>query len=179
VEDGRPLSGGVVLWRGMDIIMKRALSLLLAFGLLSYALVFPVYASGGVVEVADTLYEVVDWPIVVNGERIDAPQALRTSDGCRLVPLRAIAEAIGYEVKWHDDTFAVTLNDSISLSIGQNRYIIGERVISVDCYALRVPIIRDGRTFVPFCFFRDILEMTGSNTHNETIRVVGGVFEVS
>jgi len=43
-----------------------------------------------------------------------------------MVPLRAIAEALGYKVTWNNETLSVTLDKDISLTIGEDNYISGD-----------------------------------------------------
>jgi len=161
-----------------DSTVKKALTMLLSAVLLAAALTGAAIATGEEPgaqppgPLTDVVYVKMDWPILVDGVRIEAPPPLRTDDGCRMVPLRAVAEALGYKVQWHGGTKTITLDDSISLAIGENRYVIGDNVIEVDCYALKIPIIMDGFTYVPICFFRDMLEMSESNSRDGMIQII-------
>ena len=171
--------------------MKKILALLLAAGLFTIVTAGAAIAAEGaaaasgspelprdfVFEVrelpCDFVFEVLDWPIFVDGVQIDAPPALRTDGGCRMVPLRAIAEALGYEVRWDEVTRGITLNDTISLWIGVNRYEIGDRVIDRDCdYTITTfPILRGNHAYVPFCFFRDKLGLSYSTARGGSVNV--------
>jgi len=146
--------------------MKRTIAFLLAILLLIAAL-----HGSALANVPDAVYEEIDWPIYVDDIRIDTPPPLMTDVGCRQVPVRAIAEALGFVVRWHSDTRTITLDDTISFVIGQNRYEIGDKIIEMECYALTVPQIWKGSAYVPFCFFRDMLEMTESRARDGTIRI--------
>ena len=160
--------------------MKKALSLLLAAVLLAAVPSGAAIAAEGPVpfEVRELPYgfvfEVLDWPIYVNGVQIDAPAVLRTDGGCRMVPLRPIAEALGYEVRWDEATRGITLNDTIALWIGVNRYEFGGRVIDRDCdYTITTfPILRDNHTYVPFCFFRDKMGLSYSTARAGLVNVI-------
>ena len=164
--------------------MKKAVLLILAAGLLFAALTAAAVAAGGNEQGPppqpeaprsmdpDTSIEEIDWPILVDGVRIKAPAPLLTGAGCRMVPLRAIAEALGYEVIWCSEARSVTLRDTIKLWIGLNKYETDEEVLEITCYAISVPIIRNNYTYVPFCFFRDLLEMSESNTQESMIQII-------
>lgn len=74
-----------------------------------------------------------------------------------MVPLRAIAEALGYEVIWNNTTRSVDLIQGPNFTtvyIGQNSYFkhrMAPRELSV------APVIIDGRTLVPMEFITEIL----------------------
>ena len=69
-----------------------------------------------------------------------------------LVPVRAVAEAIGYEVGWDGENLAVTLtkDDSVvSFKNGENSYTIDSKTIELEV----APILVDGITQVPSSLF--------------------------
>lgn len=76
-----------------------------------------------------------------------------TADGILYLPLRNVAEALGYEVKWQQETKTVILKKdglSISLGIGQNEYKATdasghERISSLSAS----PKLETGHTFIP------------------------------
>jgi len=73
-----------------------------------------------------------------------------------MVPLRAIAEAFGAEVKWQPktETVEITLDKAfISMQIGNTVAMIGSKVYMLDA----PPIIRKSRTFVPIRFIAEAL----------------------
>ena len=96
------------------------------------------------------------WPILVNGDKIDAPDAFRNEDGVLMVPVRAIAEKLGYDVTWDGEMRSVRLGVVINLWIGKNEVHIG-RMAPLSISA--APVIVNGTTFVPLDFFRNILNV--------------------
>ena len=67
-----------------------------------------------------------DWTIEVNGQPIDAE--VKIIEGRSLIPLRAVGEALGLEVKWNGDNQAVYLSCSVKYSLQgttQGRYLTG------------------------------------------------------
>ena len=103
--------------------------------------------------------------IVVNGQAIPAP-APSVSDGVIMLPLRAIAEALGFTVTW-DDTERL-------VKIGENYIVwIDRPMVSRDSGQTTQEfgppsIIIDGSTFVPLPFFN--FGMSGTSA-----RIVDGV----
>ena len=117
---------------------------------------------------AEIPLDVADWPIVVDGEYIEAPSAFMADDGVTImVPLRAIAEALDFEVTWFAEDWAVELQGGGPSQIWA-RLVIGEIEVE-QTFARRAPItfelpvapvIVDGRTYVPLTyFFQNVLEM--------------------
>ena len=61
--------------------------------------------------------------IIVNDRHIiEAPAAYTNEEGIVMVPLRAISEALGYEVKWDGELKAITVGQDIFLKIGEDSY---------------------------------------------------------
>ena len=101
---------------------------------------------------------VEEMDIVVNNETINAPRAYM-KDGTVMVPLRYIAEALGFQVQWERATRSIMLGRTISLSIGNDYY----------TYARMAPItlgmapeLKDGITFVPLNFFTEVARMNNA-----------------
>ncbi|HWP80820.1 MAG TPA: copper amine oxidase N-terminal domain-containing protein [Candidatus Acidoferrum sp.] len=97
--------------------------------------------------------------LVVGGKTVEAPPAFVSDDGAVMVPLRAIAEALGYEVTWEGATGTVYLNTAISLQIGQDNYVY-MRMAPITLGA--APVLRDSRTFVPLNYFREVLGLNNA-----------------
>ncbi|MEN1760705.1 copper amine oxidase N-terminal domain-containing protein [Anoxynatronum sibiricum] len=98
--------------------------------------------------------------VVENAILRDAPAAWATDDQVVMVPLKIIAESLGYRVHWLAETQTVTLSDSHSLTIGADAYVD----MSQDS-PIRLgtpPALREGRTFVPLTFFRDVIPMNNA-----------------
>jgi len=91
--------------------------------------------------------------ISIHGEVIEAPMAYM-SNGVVMVPVRAIAEHLGFDVHWDGDTRQVRLGVAINLQIGQDSYTIG-RAMPVSLGA--APELTGSRTFVPLNFFADFV----------------------
>jgi len=88
--------------------------------------------------------------IFVNGAQIEAPRPSVTG-GVIMLPLRAIAEALGYEVNWDDAERRVNIGKDYALWIGKP-------VFSEDGGATTrefgpPPELIEARTFVPISMF--------------------------
>jgi len=92
-------------------------------------------------------------PILVRGEEIVAPETL-VRDGVVFLPLRAIAEALGYDVFWEEETRSVALGAGVRLQIGSYEYTVG-RMAPITLNS--TPILVNELTYVPMEFFGEVL----------------------
>ena len=120
---------------------KRILSLLLASILLA-----TLFGSFPTTVQADTVQNMVR--VIVNGtEHTTGPQGFLQNDRT-MVPLRMIAEDLGYEVSWDEESRAVTLQkgeNTLLLTVDQNVYRKNGEEKEFDA----APFIKEDRTFVP------------------------------
>ena len=106
-------------------------------------------------EIEQTLI-ILNGEVVVNGEIIEAPVPYIKDTNVVMVPLRAIAEKLGFYVSWDAETFGIGIGEAISLQIGVDEYVINNMPpISLGT----APELTDSITFVPMEFFRNILPM--------------------
>lgn len=99
--------------------------------------------------------------LVVNGKALaDGDAAVYTQEaGKALVPLRIVAETLGFELKWNGEEQSVELAKGAQWTIvrvGKDEYVYNKMApISLGAG----PVIQDdGRMFVPVSFFSDILK---------------------
>ena len=92
-------------------------------------------------------------PIIVHGEKIDAPEAL-VKNGVVFLPLRAVAEALGYDVFWEAETASIALGVGVRLQVGSYEYLVG-RMAPITLY--NAPILVNELTYVPLEFFGMVL----------------------
>lgn len=117
------------------------------------------------------LYDVSTMEIVVNNEIIEAPAAYTNDQGIVMVPLRAIAGALGYEVTWINETRSIILGKDISLTIGKDNYVSGEGAI---IQLGTAPELTGERTFVPLSFFREVIQMNNAYAFEGQIVIDNG-----
>ncbi|MCL2461393.1 MAG: polysaccharide deacetylase family protein [Defluviitaleaceae bacterium] len=109
--------------------------------------------SGGIAfSGADPMY-------LIDGKAVEAPAYYENADGVVMVPLRAIAEALGYTVQYDGTARSVYLNNSIALTIGSKDYTYA-RTTPITLAA--APELTGDRTFVPLAFFREVLNMNNA-----------------
>ena len=112
-------------------------------------------------EVIDTdLPDLAGMEMVVEDRVIDAPAAYYNRDNTVMVPLRAIAEALGFNVGWHAEKQLVMLGDSFTATIGKDAYVDMGRDNPISLG--NAPELVDGRTFVPLSFFREVVPMNNA-----------------
>jgi hypothetical protein len=103
----------------------------------------------------------IDWAsvsMIVNGESIDAP-APYAKGWMVMVPLRAVAEALGFEVHWVQETHSIMLNNVYTLRIGYEYYYRGRMA------PFRIepaPELSNGFTYVPLSFFREVMGLNNA-----------------
>lgn len=97
-------------------------------------------------------------PLVVEGKLLtDAPPVIVWENGKVLVPLRAVAEALGYEVDWHAGR--VSLDGKMVLTISVSAY---TALDGTEILLETPPYLTDGRTYVPLNFFKEVLKVNNA-----------------
>lgn len=100
--------------------------------------------------------DISNMDIVVNTKKIDALAAYTNSDGNIMVPLRPIARALGFEVKWDNKSQSIMVGKGISLTIGRDYY----TYMKTSPIVLgAVPELVDEVTFVPLSFFEEVMKV--------------------
>ncbi len=93
--------------------------------------------------------------IWVNGQAVKAQPVLR--EGRNLVPLRALAEALGVQPEWNAETRTVTFtkgDTTVQLTIDSQDVLVNSKKIAIDVPATIV----EGRTHVPVRAVAELLE---------------------
>jgi len=91
--------------------------------------------------------------ITVHGNVIDAPEHI-VRDHLVFLPLRAIAEALGFDVFWEAETASVALGNAIRVQVGSYEYLVG-RAAPITLHS--APFIANNTTYVPMEFFSEVL----------------------
>jgi hypothetical protein len=105
-------------------------------------------------ETVDPVDVPLNGEVVVKGEIIEAPAPYINEAGVVMVPIRAIAEALGYEVTWNHYERGVRLGVAINIWIDRDEYHVGRMApISLGV----APELTNGHTYVPMTFFRYVV----------------------
>lgn len=106
--------------------------------------------------------------IVVNKKELALHEAdtIRSADNTVMLPLRTIAESLGYKVVWYEDTKTAELrkgSETLTVTIGSKSY--GKLRMAVQLQ--HAPELVNGKALVPVEFFTDLMKLTVavSNSH--------------
>lgn len=138
---------------------KKVTSMLLTLSLLG-TMAVPAFAA-----------EAGRYPILIDGQEVDA-------SACVMVPLRAVAEPLGFTVTW-DGTSVLVDNGEIhtNVSLGVDRYVITtshEDMVGMSApFSLgTAPYAVDGTTYVPLGLFDALLTDAQDTIHLDDDQIV-------
>ena len=100
--------------------------------------------------------EVVEEAVMVNGATLPYVEA-KTFEDATMIPLREVAEGLGYTVNWNDENWSIELFKGasyITMEIGEDAYAFGRmahRPLG------KAPTLIDDKTYVPLAFVEEIL----------------------
>jgi len=95
--------------------------------------------------------------LLIGDQKFSVPSAYVNNKGTLMLPLRVVVERLNQKLTWDKALEQVVVNDQITLTIGQDRYLTADgRVINLGA----PPELKDGRTFVPLDFFVKVLGET-------------------
>ncbi|SMB87842.1 Copper amine oxidase N-terminal domain-containing protein [Desulfonispora thiosulfatigenes DSM 11270] len=119
-------------------------------------------------EVKAEIGDVAKMEIVVDEQKLAAPKAYLNETKTIMVPLRDIAEALGFPVSWNNDTQSIIIGNGISLKIGDKNYIYYKTApIKLDT----APELKEGTTYVPLNFFTEVMKMNKAEVSNDKISI--------
>jgi len=112
---------------------------------------------------------VTDMDIVVEGNVIEDIHAIVSEHGVAMLPLRAIAEKLGFTVTWEDETRTVFLDNKITFKIDEDYYTY-LRMTPINLGT--APKLVVDTTYVPFEFFSKV-------AHMSTAEIIDGQIVIS
>jgi hypothetical protein len=103
--------------------------------------------------------------IVMPEREVETPEAsivlteevITTDEGVIMIPLRLVAEALGFEVTWNGEEKSVEVvrgPNWSTLTIGRNVYNFAKMLVKLET----APVIVDGSTYVPLSFAEQVLQ---------------------
>ena len=116
----------------------------------------PAQTNPNKIIVLDRELPINEMEIVVDGAVIEAPQAFENEEGIIMVPMRAISEALGFEVEWNNETRTVLVGTHTSFEIGINQYTYGKMI---PVKLSHEPLIKNDHSFIPLNYFTDVLQV--------------------
>jgi hypothetical protein len=111
--------------------------------------------------------------VTINGALVKFPdtQAFINQDGRTMVPVRFVAENLGFDVQWEGSTRTVKISgrDSVLELVIESSSIKRNRSGALDALTMdTIPVIKDGRTMVPLRFISEAMGIevnwNGANT---------------
>ena len=84
-------------------------------------------------------------------------EVITTDEGVIMIPLRLVAEALGFEVTWNGEEKSVEVLKGpnwSTLTIGRNVYNFAKMLVKLET----APVIVDGSTYVPLSFAEQVLQ---------------------
>ncbi len=123
-------------------------------------------------------YEIILTPdvskmnIVVNTDTvITSPKAFTNDAGVVMVPLRVIAEALGYEVTFNNESYYINVGEKAGLQISVYNYTNADgTLITLDT----TPVLVDNVTYVPLKFFKEVLLLNNAYVFEGQIDINDG-----
>jgi len=104
--------------------------------------------------------------IAVNGKKLEAVKPILNDGGVVMVPVRAVAEALGYEVGWNQEEQKVTVGELLSFRIGEDNYTMDD-TSGIQLYA--APLLEEGTTYVPLSFISEFLNASTSQVNSQVV----------
>lgn len=106
-------------------------------------------------------------PFVINGKTIEAPAAFKNDKDVVMLPVRAIAEALGHKVTWEQETKTIRLGALISLQVNKDYYTFAKMApIKLGT----VPVINaDGNAYAPLAFYEEVMKLSEVSIEADSI----------
>ncbi len=104
------------------------------------------------------VFDLTGAPILVEGEKIDSPDAFWSENNAVMVAVKPIAEALGMTYTFDEATGLVTV-DKFSFTVGQDGYALGKMAPTLLGDA---PVLLDGTVYVPLNFFTEVAGMSNA-----------------
>lgn len=123
------------------------------FFLLCFMLLVPCLVAGAASSAADWIH------LVIEGKQVEADVPPMVSNGRTLVPLRVVAEKMGAEVTWDQESQTATIiqdHKSIKLQLNNKRATIDNKAVTLDT----PPQIVNHRMLLPLRFVGEALGLT-------------------
>lgn len=115
--------------------------------------------------------KIIVLPLRGGNEIVLSNELFQLEDGTKMIPLREVAEALGFKVTWNAKTKSVEVLKGVNwstLTIGRNNYNFARMLIRLES----APIIVEAKTYVPISFAEQVLQAQVINQEDGTIKIV-------
>lgn len=161
----------------MNKTTKRILASLTALGLLSGGAVFAEYDPDKVIDTSNPVMTLSaeneeETPRVMNGASVNGVVTVDV-DGVQMLPLRSVAEGLGYTVTWNEEGQSIELvrgAQFITMAIGQDSYAFSRR--APQSLGAAPTLVNGDTTYVPVAFVDEILGGYTYENEDGTLKVV-------
>lgn len=133
--------------------MKKVISVILTCGLLTTGAA--AFAEDGEM-LLTAAPEQKEYSIVINNEKLDLGESkVFESEKNIMLPLRKVAEKLGFKVEWNDERKGVTLDDgtvNTTVYIGEDTYYMASSIaigMSAPTPLGTAPVLKNSTTYVP------------------------------
>ncbi|MCQ4922422.1 copper amine oxidase N-terminal domain-containing protein [Tissierella carlieri] len=109
--------------------------------------------------------------LIVNEKEITLNKSLyKNEKDVMMIPLRDIAEALEYEIKWNNESKTAELTKGAqwtAITIGEDNYNFAKMLIKLGT----APEVKDSSTYVPFSFLEEVLKVRVEITEKGMIEI--------
>lgn len=133
--------------------MKKVISVILTCGLLTTGAA--AFAEGGEL-LLTAAPEQKEYSVVINNEKLNLGESkVFESEKNIMLPLRKVAEKLGFKVEWNDERKGVTLDDgtvNTTVYIGEDTYYMASSIaigMSAPTPLGTAPVLKNSTTYVP------------------------------
>lgn len=104
--------------------------------------------------------------IVVNGKPIEGLKPFPNDKGILMVPVRAVAEAMGLPVEWLAESSSIQIGKNVTFALNKDAYSLN-KMTPVELGA--APLLKDDKTYVPMEFFSTLLKASVTITEGNLV----------
>ncbi len=130
-----------------------------------------------IVVLKDNSIKVFD-KVVINGEEVELESPIyENKDGIAMIPLREVAEKLGYKLVWDSDTQSVELTKEAQwtmVTIGKDSYNFAKMMIELGAAPELLgaePELKEGKTYVPIDFLTQVLMAHTDTTMDGILKI--------
>ena len=109
--------------------------------------------------------------MIDKNEIILSNELFQLEDGTKMIPLREVAESLGFKVTWNGETKSIEVlkgTNWSTLTIGRNNYNFAKMLIRLES----APIIVEAKTYVPASFAEEVLQADVIHQEDGSIKII-------